>query len=225
MERLKEIENCVLKTGVVADIGCDHGKLAGMLLRSGKAERVIAADISEPSLGKAVVECSGAEFEGRAIFRLGDGLAVLAPGEADTIVIAGMGGLLIADILKKGAAAAKRAALVLCPHSHEAALRKFLLKNGYAIKTESLAFEEGRYYQILCAGFDGKIRKEADGFYYEIGRGLLQSGSPLLKGFLESRLEKTKKIEKSAASSDKPKAAEQARRLRSFAERLEEHLK
>jgi tRNA (adenine22-N1)-methyltransferase len=225
MERLNEILSCIGNAGVVADIGCDHGKLEGMLLRSGRAQKVIATDISEKSLHKAVMACTGSVFEGRVEFRLGDGLAVLAPGEADVIVIAGMGGEQMADILKRGLTAARTAKLVLCPHSHEGRLRRFLLENGYFILQESLAMEEGRYYQILCAGHDGNAHSQKDDFFYEIGFKLLQSGHPLLRGFLESKLAKTNKIIANAARSDKENAAKQAKKLSAFAKRLEEQLK
>jgi tRNA (adenine22-N1)-methyltransferase len=224
MERLNEIYNCIDKNGVVADVGCDHGKLEIMLIRLGKADRLIASDISPKSLEKAVIACSGAEFEGRISFRHGDGLSVLKPNEAGVIVIAGMGGLQIADILKKGAKIAHSAVLVLCPHSHEAKLRRYLLENGYGITKESLALEEGRYYQIICAKYDGSRSRELDEFYYEIGRRLLESKTPLLKGFLEYRLMQAKEIAEKAARSDKPRAGKKVEKLSAFTNRLEEYL-
>lgn len=224
MERLYEIINCIGSAGVAADIGCDHGKLEETLLRRGLAKKVIATDISEKSLVKAVKTCSGPLFDGKVDFRLGDGLSVLAAGEADTIVIAGMGGELMTRILKEGAKTAKQARLVLCPHSHEGRLRRFLLEGGYYISKESLAMEEGRYYQIICARYDGKARPQKDGFFFEIGENLLGSGHPLLNGFLKSRLAKTREIIRNAAKSEKPRAERQAEKLAEFAKRLEELL-
>lgn len=222
MERLREIANCIGKRSVVADIGCDHGILEGLLLRSGRAQKMIATDISNNSLQKAVAACAGHEFEGKVDFRLGDGLSVLRPGEVDAIVIAGIGGMQMAEIIKNGKNVAKEAALVLCPHSHESVLRRFLLGNGYAVLRESLALEDGRYYQILCAKYDGRDHSETDVFFYETGKKLLMEGHPLLTGFLNSRLLKTNEIIEKARQSDKTNAKKKAKNLSAFAKRLEE---
>ncbi len=222
MDRLEGIFSCIKKSAVVADIGCDHGKLEEMLLYAGRAGKVIATDISEKSLGKAIAACDRPIFNGRVDFRRGDGLSVLAAGEADVIVIAGMGGLQIADIIKAGIKTAGRADLVLCPHSHEGKLRRFLLENGLNIYAESLAMEEGRYYQIICARFDDVSRPESDYFYYEIGRVLLRSNHPLLRDFLANKLDQTEQIIQKTRCSDKRGARERTAKLSAFAKRLEE---
>lgn len=224
MDRLDEIFSCIKKRGVVADIGCDHGKLEEKLIRTGRAEKVIATDISEKSLEKAIAACSSPACSGRVDFRRGDGLTVLKEGEADVIVIAGMGGTLIANIIKEGMETAGRADFVLCPHSHEGKLRRFLLENGFSIYAESLAMEEGRYYQIICAKFDGLPRREDDGFYYEIGRVLLTGNNPLLCGFLTDKLDKTMKIMQKTRCSDKSGAKKRTAKLSAFAKRLEESI-
>ena len=84
---------------VVADVGCDHGRLSCALIQRNLASRCIAIDISEPSLKKAerLVRQIGAQD--RVETRLGDGLQPLAAGEADAIAILGMGGTLMAQIL------------------------------------------------------------------------------------------------------------------------------
>ena len=222
MDRLEEIFSCIKKSGVVADIGCDHGKLEEMLICAGRADRVIATDISAKSLEKAVLACGSFSCGERIDFRRGDGLSVLAAGEADVIVIAGMGGTLIANILRDDIKTAKGADLVLCPHSHEGTLRRFLLENGFNIYEEKLAMEEGRYYQIFCARFDGVPRREEDGFYYEIGRALLKGNSPLLVSFLSARLDKTIKIIQKSRRSDKGGAKKRTEELSAFAKKLEE---
>jgi len=117
MDRLTKIFNCIKPSTAVADIGCDHGNLEAMLIRQNRAGRVIATDIKRKSLAKAVGLCRTLGIADLVDFRLGDGLSVLCPGEADTIVIAGMGGILIAEILKNGMETARTAVLVLCPHS------------------------------------------------------------------------------------------------------------
>lgn len=225
MDRLTKIFNCIPPSRVVADIGCDHGQLTAMLLTQNKAERAVAADISPKSLAKAVKLCGALKIQDRADFRQGDGLNVLAQGEADTIVIAGMGGHLIADMLRRNPGVAKQAFLVLCPHTHEDILRKHLLTYGYAITAETLALEDGRYYQIICARFDGLKHDAADDFYYTIGQKLLEGRDGLLAGYLTYRLRLARDIAESAGKSGGERAAREAEKMKAFAGRLEEVLK
>ena len=128
---------------VAADIGCDHGKLAAYLIETGRARRVIACDISAPSLEKAGrLGCDT---------RLGDGLEPLTAGEAQGIVIAGMGGLLISRILEKGREKLAGAALVLQPMQNAAELRRFLRENGFRIDEQRLVKEDRRIYCVMRA--------------------------------------------------------------------------
>ena len=98
-ERLTAIAN-LIQGGAVADIGCDHGKLGYYLVSTDRADKVIATDISAPSLRKA----SELAFDNGVTeimeTRLGDGLSPIKSEEVDTVVIAGLGGDVIAEILK-----------------------------------------------------------------------------------------------------------------------------
>ena len=90
--RLNRALDMLRGSQTVADIGSDHGRLAVALLQQGAAERVIACDISAPSLEKARALCGRCGLGGRMDFRVADGLGGLHPGEADALVMAGMGG-------------------------------------------------------------------------------------------------------------------------------------
>ncbi|MFA7164139.1 MAG: class I SAM-dependent methyltransferase, partial [Eubacteriales bacterium] len=90
--RLKAIANMVEPTKVIADIGTDHGYIPAYLVEKGIVDRGIAADVSRGSLAKAQDLIRAMGLEDRIETRLGDGLSVLKVGEANTIVIAGMGG-------------------------------------------------------------------------------------------------------------------------------------
>ena len=95
--RLKALCSLIPVCKLLIDVGCDHGFVAGYALANGLCERAIASDISEGSLSKARKNLS--QFP-NAQTRLGDGLSVLKEGEdPDVIVIAGMGGSLICEIL------------------------------------------------------------------------------------------------------------------------------
>ena len=222
MDRLAQLFNCIPKSAVVADIGCDHGNLEALLIGEKKADRVIAADISEKSLHKAVRLCESLGISNKVDFRRGYGLSVVNPGEADVIVIAGMGGNLISDILNRGMETARKATLVLCPHTHEGVLRKFLSLRGFEITRECLALEEGRYYQIICAGYGGGVATADDDFYFEIGKKLLESKDSLLPGFLEYKIRITRGIIQNARLSAGEDAKKLVLDLSRFAERMEE---
>ncbi|MBQ2888785.1 MAG: SAM-dependent methyltransferase, partial [Firmicutes bacterium] len=124
-------------------------------------------------------------LENQVSLRLGDGLSVLAPGEAEVICIAGMGGMAITDILTAGMAQAKAAKrLVLQPQRNVAAVRHFLVDNGFKLVAEDLAEDDGFYYEIIVAEPGEMQLTDLDA---EFGPLLLANGHPLLKDFLSLR--------------------------------------
>jgi len=145
------IEECP-KHAVWADIGCDHGQTSVGLLQAGKAERVLATDISAPSLAKAEELAAKTGFADRIECLLGDGLLVMEAGETEGIIISGMGAPLIIDLLSRGKAVAKAAkTLVLSANNYYDRLRKFLSENGWRIECERYIEEAGKYYIIMRA--------------------------------------------------------------------------
>lgn len=148
--RLSRALDMLRGSQTVADIGSDHGRLAVALLQQGAAERVIACDISAPSLEKARALCSRCGLGGRMDFRVADGLGGLRPGEADALVMAGMGGLVMGRILQEGAtvaAAARR--ILLQPQGNLPELRAFLYENGYCVQDEAIVLDNGRYLSLI----------------------------------------------------------------------------
>lgn len=189
--RLKAILDMVPKSVTVADIGCDHGKIAVELIKNGTAEKVISTDISGASLGKArkLVEANG--LGERVSLRQGDGLSVLDAGEADTAVIAGMGGELIADILQSGADSAPDT-LVLSCNTASGLLRKWLCDNDYRIDDEELVFEMRHFYPVMLAT-KGNAEPLSD-MQLEFGPVLLKKKPKALKYFVRKRIDLTKDI-------------------------------
>lgn len=187
----------------VADIGCDHGRLSAALLQRGLAKHIIASDISEDSLQKArdlAARCGFTDVE--LSFHVSDGLSHLSPGEADTLVFAGMGGELIAKLLAAGGAAAKAAEkIIMQPMGGTTELRRFLYENGYAIQDEAMVFDAGRYYQILlavpCVGQSADMPCDA---LLEFGSILFARRDPCLRNALkrcvEGRRKRMQKAEK-----------------------------
>ena len=149
-QRLKAIVAFVKPCKTAADIGCDHGMTAAELILSGRAERVIAGDISKASLEKAVVLAASLGLSDRLEARAGDGLEVLQAGEADCIVIAGLGAMLMIKMLEAQEAAAKAAKqLVLSPNNYEERLRSYCAEAGFYIERENYVYDGGRYYPVL----------------------------------------------------------------------------
>ncbi|MDO4289524.1 MAG: class I SAM-dependent methyltransferase [Eubacterium sp.] len=182
--RLEAIAQLVLPGEVLADIGTDHGYLPVALAASGKIPRAIAADVNAKPLEKAKNCIAEAGLSDKIETRLGSGLSVLAPREAATIVVAGMGGCLIKDLLAAEAAVARLAKrLILQPMNNGAVLRRFLEENGYAIIDEVIAKEEPRVYEIIVAS-QGEM-KITDPLDYDIGFEARKRKHPLLLDLIE----------------------------------------
>ena len=183
----------VLKCKVAADIGTDHGYVAEMLLRDNVCDKIIATDLNEGPLNRAIEHLSAVNLEKRCDFRLGSGLTVLKEDEAETIIIAGMGGELIADILEDSKNIALKASqLILQPMTTADRLRRYLYNNGFSIIDERIVKELHHYYFIIMAvpGID----KVDDEIYYEVSKMLLKKNDPLMIEYLNRLLGINEKI-------------------------------
>ena len=203
--RLMAAASFLSGAGTVADIGCDHGRLSVALLQQAIASRVIASDISADSLlkGRALAERCRIE-EAQLSFILSDGLSHLVPGEADAIVLAGMGGELIARLLEAGAAAAHAAArIVMQPMGGTLELRRFLLQNGFRIADEKYVLDAGRYYQIILAVPSIGQTPELPQALLEFGAVAFAKRDPLLRAALtrcrDGRLRRMQKAQRNGA--------------------------
>jgi tRNA (adenine22-N1)-methyltransferase len=149
--RLRALADLTPRCETAADIGTDHGYLPAALLLEGKVQRAIAADIGQAPLDRARATAVKYGLEERMDLRLGDGLHVLAPGEADAIVIAGMGGDTIVSILSAAPWARRGPTLLLQPMSHAEVLRDALPGLGLLVTGERLVEDKGVLYPILTA--------------------------------------------------------------------------
>lgn len=143
----------MIPTGkVVADVGCDHARVAIWLVKNGIAPRVIATDLRPGPLSHADANIAYFHCEDRIETRLSDGLENLRPSEAEVILIAGMGGALTVHILSEGLERMQEAEeLILQPQSERGAVRRFLLTHGFAITEESCCIEDGKFYNSIHA--------------------------------------------------------------------------
>ena len=177
-KRLSAVAALVRRGSTVADIGTDHAYLPVYLVQSGACPRAVAADLREGPLAAAREHVAAAGLSDVIDTRLGDGLSPLAPGEADDIVIAGMGGDTVADILAacdwvKDA----RYNLVLQPMTHPERLRAWLLQNGFVITAETPVWEGRRFYHVCAAQYADAAPVTDEAAWY-IGRMTAADAAP-----------------------------------------------
>lgn len=149
--RMKMIAGLCRKCGVLADIGCDHAYISIYLAENGLADKVYAMDLRPGPLERAAANIETAGLAGRVSTVLSDGLENL-PEPADTVIISGMGGILICKILSEGSEKlSKTERLILQPQSDRTQVRKMLADMGYIIEDEADCFDDGKYYQAILA--------------------------------------------------------------------------
>lgn len=159
--RLQAAADYVRPGHTAADIGCDHGKLSAWLAGSGRCPLVFACDLREGPLQKARATC--APWADRVVFRLGSGLSVLEPGEADDLIFAGMGAQTILDILDESPwVRDARYNLIFVPATKHSVLRRGLARRGFALRGETLCRAAGRWYTVMNAVYTGEAT-EPDG--------------------------------------------------------------
>lgn len=148
--RLSVIAELVGECESYADIGCDHGRLGAFLLQTGRARRAVLNDISADSLKKARRLIGMLGLNDRVDFRVGDGAKALDHAPPVT-VIAGMGGALIARIVREGRARLGDSRLVLQPNVAQYELRETLMEQGYRITDERVVPDGRRNYVVIAA--------------------------------------------------------------------------
>ncbi len=167
--RLSAVADLVREEKTVADIGTDHAYLLAYLLQQGKIESGIAADLRKGPLEnarKTLLDCGELD---RVCLVLSDGLDELKKGDCEDIVIAGMGGILIKEILERTPWVYDESIhIVAQPMTHAEVLRRFFLENGFKILKESSATDGKRYYCIISVQYDGK-KREAEEWYTYVG--------------------------------------------------------
>lgn len=148
--RLEAIVRLAGQGDTVCDVGCDHAHVPIRLLQTGCYRRAIGMDVIAGPLGKAAANLALYGMEDRVQLRLSDGLDACIAGEADTLVVTGMGGTLMEEILlRQPEKTASFRALVLGPQSDPEKVRSALRRLGFTITEEELIFEDGKYYPVI----------------------------------------------------------------------------
>ena len=151
-ERLQAVTELVTKGNRVADIGCDHAYTSIYLVEKGIAPCAIAMDINAGPIERAKENVVLYGLADKIAVRRSDGVKELDAGEADTLLITGMGGLLMKKILSDKPEVTNAAKeLVLQPQSEVEELRRFLHSIGFVITEEQMRKEEGKFYVMFRA--------------------------------------------------------------------------
>ncbi|MFP4457214.1 MAG: tRNA (adenine(22)-N(1))-methyltransferase [Clostridia bacterium] len=192
-QRLKKIASLIPKCNIFADVGTDHGYLAIYAIQRDIAQKVIASDIAEKPLKQAENKIKEHGLSREINTRLGPGLEPIEASEIDGVVIAGMGGNNIFDILEDKKDVSKDLDfLILQPQNNSKKVRLWLLNHGYKIVNEELVIENNIIYQIIKA-IQGISEKYSD-IELEFGLNRLIKEKGLLKEYLRQEINKCKKI-------------------------------
>jgi tRNA (adenine22-N1)-methyltransferase len=149
-KRMEAAAAMVSAGNILADVGTDHGYIPIELVQRGIVPSAIAMDLREGPLSRAREHIKEQGLSDRITLRLSDGVSALSKGEADTVLIAGMGGELIIRILTDGADICHGVReLILQPQSVIGEVRRFLRENGYRITDEDMVLEDGKFYPMM----------------------------------------------------------------------------
>ena len=229
-KRLQAVASLVPQGSRFADIGTDHAYLPVWLLEQGVIASAVAGDIAAGpcQAARTTVAMHGAASS--IAVRQGSGLAVLRPGEADCIAICGMGGSTIISILAADMAVAKGAQrLLLQPMAGAAALRRWLVAQGWCITREALVDDEPHFYEIICAERAEKYAVRASDageqcyseVEYLVGPALLRDGHPLLAKHIARQQASLHELLTNMARSERAKASTKYQEAQKLLQALE----
>ena len=190
-KRMQAVADMVTPGNIAADIGTDHAYIPIYLIENNISPKVFALDVNKGPLDIAAEHVSTYDFNDRIILRLSDGLNALNEKEAETVIIAGMGGALeIRIISSKMNVVNSLKELVLQPQSELKKVREFLIEEGFYIKEENMVLDEGKYYPMMkvippSAGLKNEIWSDVELYY---GKHLLKSKNDVLQEFILKEL-------------------------------------
>jgi tRNA (adenine22-N1)-methyltransferase len=228
------IANFVPRGSKVADIGTDHAYLPIYLVQEGVCPSAVGGDVHRGPFEAALRAVREAGLGDAIAVKMGDGLAVVEPGEVEAVVIAGMGGGTIRGILEASPQVADQLVrLILQPMVDAAPLREWLLHNGWQIIDEELAEEENRLYEVIVAEraknslnqLNGDLATglsiQLDPVLLEVGPKLVEKRHPLLAKHLDKLILDRKWIIRQLQNSASPLAQEKAEKTAEWVAKLQ----
>ncbi len=214
--RLETVYELAGSGDTIADIGTDHAYLPARLVLDGKYRRAVASDVVPGPLENARRTLTALDLSDRIDLRLAPGLKSLRQGEAETAVIAGMGGELIASILEDGPVPER---LILQPMTREEKLRRFLMEAGFVIEKERLVREGRRIYSVMLSRPGGEKKKISEAAAFT-GRVLEDNPRELARAYLAG---KTAVLAKAEAGNNAAGNREAAAAYRVIREEIKEY--
>lgn len=197
-KRLEQVALMVTKGNTIADIGTDHGYVPIYLIKNNICPKAYAMDINQGPIEIAKNNIISYGLEEQIIAIQSDGLDMLEPNKADTVIIAGMGGELIVNILEKGLKKLENCKkpikeLVLSPQKRIDMVRKYLMDNNWHIVDEKMLIDMNKFYTIIKAekGKEEVAYKPEELLY---GRILLNRKDEILRQFLEEEKNKFENV-------------------------------
>ncbi|MGI5949745.1 tRNA (adenine(22)-N(1))-methyltransferase [Peptoniphilus sp.] len=153
-KRLQKIADLVDMDSTVIDVGTDHGYVPNFLCSKGISKDIYATDISKNSLDKSIELTKELGNEKYIKNILANGIL---NEMRDNIIIAGLGGIQIAEIIFDAEDVCRNAKkLILQPMQKTFILRRELMDRGYEIFDEYIVFEDDRFFEILLVRFLGE---------------------------------------------------------------------
>ncbi|MDU4045868.1 MAG: class I SAM-dependent methyltransferase [Peptoniphilus harei] len=189
--RLKKIAELVDFGATVIDVGTDHGYVPNFLCEKKISRDIIATDISKNSLEKSIelTKKMGNEKFIRNILANG-----IVKENRDNIIIAGLGGIQIAEIILNSIEISKSAKkLILQPMQKTNILRRELNNMGFEIIDEEIIFEDERYFEIIIVKFNGK-KKSLDELDFYFSNILINKKDKVYLAYLSERKFELEKI-------------------------------
>lgn len=172
----------------LADIGTDHAYFPIYAVKTRLCDRALAVDLKAGPLSRASSNIKRYGLQNHIEARHGNGLETVRFSECDVVVIAGMGGLLIRDILLSSVEKAKTAnILLLQPNNAAEALRKWLYENGFTVICEKLTEDAGKIYCVIKSKWGGKANKK-DEFTYYVGEKVFEGNELFIEKYLGKKL-------------------------------------
>ncbi len=191
-KRLQAVADFVTAGYITADIGTDHAYIPIYLIEHKVSPKAFAMDINEGPLLRAkehVMECG---YENQITLRLSDGMKALKEGEAQTAIIAGMGGGLVMKILTDSwNVTCSLKECILQPQSEIAKVRMFLLEKGFTFLKEEMILEDGKFYPMMKVIPPSCVENQSQSWtetQVRYGKLLLEQKNPVLKLFLEKEI-------------------------------------
>lgn len=192
--RLKLIADKVPKCNVLADIGTDHAYIPIYLVQNGVCQKAIASDVKIGPVKMASNNISLYKLSEKIETRLGNGLDTIEINEADSIIIAGMGGTLLTELLEANKPKTVNAdTLVLQPMNDLHVVRKWLYDNAFEIYDEEMVAEGPKMYFVLSAKFSGNKKQYSD-FELYVGQRLIEKKDPLLIAYCRMKVQQIDRV-------------------------------